>query len=218
MHEPTSASRSLPPAELPLPPSRNPVRRLYEWTLRWASTPYGVPALCVLSFAESSFFPVPPDALLAPLCFARPQRWWRYALYCSISSVLGGILGWWIGAALWDLTQGFFFRHVPGFTPEIFELVRQRYNDNAFLAILLAAFTPIPYKVFTIASGVFDVGLGLLVLASVLGRSARFFLLAGLIRVCGPRLRPHLERNLELAVVALCVLALLGFLAIKWLA
>lgn len=200
-----------------LPASRNPLRRLYVWTLRWADTPYGVPALCLLSFAESSFFPIPPDTLLAPLCFARPERWWRYALYCSVASVAGGVLGWWIGVAVWDLTRGFFFGHVPGFTPEVFEVVRQKYNENAFLAILVAAFTPIPYKVFTIASGVFHAGLDTLLLASVLGRSARFFLLGALVRVCGPRIRPHLERNLELVVVALCILAVLGFLAIRWL-
>ena len=206
---------AIPPSA---PPSRKKsiLRRLYDWTLTWADTPYGLPALVVISFAESSFFPIPPDALLIPLCFSKPKSWFKYAVFCSVASVAGGVLGWYIGHAFWDLTQDFFFNHIPGFTPAVFDLVRQKYDENAFLAVLTAAFTPIPYKVFTIASGVFDVSLAVVISASVLGRSARFFVLAGLIRGFGPRIRPHLERNFELAALAVLILGILGFLTLKF--
>jgi len=210
------ASMTDSPASRPKKPHL--LRRLYDWTLTWADTPYGTPALAILAFAESSFFPIPPDVLLTALAFSQPKRWWRYALLCSVASVAGGIVGWWIGLSFWHLTADFFFRAVPGFTPEIFALVQQKYNDNAFVAILTAAFTPIPYKVFTIASGVFGVPITTLIWASVLGRSARFFALAGVIRLYGPKVRPFLERNFEWACTALFLLAVVGFLAIKWFA
>ncbi|MFA4943492.1 MAG: YqaA family protein [Lentisphaeria bacterium] len=206
----------MPEAAKPAP-RRSWLRRLYDWTLHWADTPYGLPALALLSFAESSFFPVPPDVLLSALCFARPKRWFTYALVCSAASVIGGIFGWLIGMFLWEATSHFFFSHIPGFTEAVFSRVQDAYQENAFLAILTAAFTPIPYKVFTIASGVFQVGLGVLIGASALGRSGRFFLVAALIRQFGPRIRPFLERNFEWAALALGALGLLGFLLIKWL-
>jgi membrane protein YqaA with SNARE-associated domain len=114
------------------------------------------------------------------------------------------------------LTQDLFFRFVPGFTPEVFAKVQQLYLDNAFLAILGAAFTPIPYKVFTIASGVFEVALPILIGASIFGRGARFFMVAGVIRMFGPAIKPHLEKYLEWASVILFLLGLAGFAAIKW--
>jgi len=206
-----------------LPPTPEPVRkksiirRLYDWTMTWAETPYGLPALTILSFAESSFFPIPPDALLVPLCFSKPKSWFKFAAFCSAASVAGGVLGWYIGHALWSLTREFFFTHIPGFTPAVFDLVQRKYDENAFLAVLTAAFTPIPYKVFTIASGVFEVSLAVMISASVIGRSVRFFILAGLIRGFGPRIRPHLERNFELAAYAVLILGVLGFLALKFL-
>jgi membrane protein YqaA with SNARE-associated domain len=130
--------------------------------------------------------------------------------------VVGGVLGWWIGLQFWHLTQDLFFRFVPGFTPEVFAKVQQLYLDNAFLAILGAAFTPIPYKVFTIASGVFEVALPILIGASIFGRGARFFMVAGVIRMFGPAIKPHLEKYLEWASVILFLLGLAGFAAIKW--
>jgi membrane protein YqaA with SNARE-associated domain len=193
------------------------IRRLYNWTLSWAERPGGTRALVGLSFVESSFFPIPPDPLLMALCFAKPKDWWKFALWCTVASVAGGVFGWWIGMTFWHATEAFFFRVVPGFSPEIFEVVQQKYNENAFLAVLTAAFTPIPYKVFTIASGVFEVALTTLVAASVIGRGARFFLVAGVIRLFGPTIKPHLERYLEIAAIVLFLVGLVGFLAIKWL-
>jgi membrane protein YqaA with SNARE-associated domain len=197
--------------------TKNPLRKLYFWTLHWAETKYAVPALFALSFTESSFFPIPPDVLLIALCFAQPRKWIYYGAVCTVASVLGGMLGWYLGLGFWHLADEFFFRVIPGFTPELFEVVRQKYNENAFLAILTAAFTPIPYKVFTIASGVFQVSLWTLVISSILGRGMRFFLVCGLIRGFGPRIKPFLEKHFEVATLLLLGVAVLGFVAIKYL-
>jgi membrane protein YqaA with SNARE-associated domain len=200
-------------------PAKKPncIRRLYHWTLSWADRRGGTGALAGLSFIESSFFPIPPDPLLMALCFGKPKDWWKFALWCSLASVAGGVFGWWVGLTFWHATEAFFFKIVPGFTPEIFQIVQQKYNDNAFVAILGAAFTPIPYKVFTIASGVFQVSLTTLITASIIGRSARFFLVAGIIRLFGPAIKPHLEKYLEVAAIVMFLLGLAGFAAIKFL-
>lgn len=192
-------------------------RRLYNWVLHWADTPYASPALFAISFAESSFFPIPPDVLQIAMSFARPRRSYYYALISAVASVLGGILGWYIGIALWESLGGFFTTYVPGMSEEKVAYVGSLYERHAFWSILAAAFTPIPYKVFTIAAGIFhdQVPLRTLILASVLGRSARFFLVATCIYFLGPRVREFLEKRLELMTLALFALLVLGFLAIK---
>jgi len=192
-----------------------PLKRLYLWVLSWADSRYGTPALFVIAFAESSFFPIPPDVLQIALSVGRPKRSYLYALTAAAGSVLGGILGWYIGHALWESLESFFFEYVPGFTHENFGLVKARYDEHAFLAIFGAAFTPIPFKVFTIASGVFEVALGTLVLASTIGRSARFLLVATAIYFLGPQVKALLDRYLGIATFALLVLGVGGFLAIK---
>lgn len=197
--------------------TRNPLRKLYYWTLHWADTPYALPALILLSFAESSFFPIPPDVLLMAMCFAKPQKWMTYAFWCTVASVAGGVFGWYLGWGFWELTRDFFFRVVPGFTPEVFARVGELYQENAFVAVLSAAFTPIPYKVFTVAAGVFAVSIPTLILASIVGRGARFFLVGGLIRGFGPKIKPFLEKHFEIASILLLALAIAGFAAIKYL-
>ncbi len=205
------------PAASPSEPKKpNIVRRLYNWVLSWAETPYGTPALFVISFVESSFFPIPPDVLQIALSVARPKRAFFYAAVSVVASVLGGIAGWWIGTTLWDSVSSFFFEYVPGFTPDNYALVERKYNEHAFLAIFTAAFTPIPYKVFTIASGVFDVALSTLIFASILGRGGRFFLVASAIFFFGPTVKTWLEKYFELATLVLLVVGALGFLAIKY--
>lgn len=195
------------------------LRRLYDWTLSWAQTPYGLWAMVGLSFVESSFFPIPPDVLLVALCFAKPRGWFWYALWCSVASVLGGVFGWWIGMAAWDALSPFFFAWLGpmGFTQENFDAVQALYSKHGFWAILGAAFTPIPYKVFTIASGAFHFPLYELVLASAIGRTARFMMVALVIRVGGPTVKPYLEKHFEIAAVVLFLLGVLGFVAIKFL-
>lgn len=193
--------------------TRNPIRKLYFWTLHWAATPHAVPALAVLSFAESSFFPVPPDVLLIAICFSTPKRWARIALWCSVASVLGGILGYYLGWALWDSVGKPIVDFYDG--QEVMDKVQVWYTELGFLGVLVAAITPIPYKVFTIASGWFHFDFVQFVAASAVGRSFRFFLVAGLIGRYGERIRPFLETKLEWALVALAVVAIAGFAAIK---
>jgi membrane protein YqaA with SNARE-associated domain len=208
------------PAEAPATRGRaNPLKRLYRWVLHWAETPYGTPALALLSFAESSFFPIPPDVLQIALSVSKPRRSFYYAAVSAVASVVGGVAGWYIGRALWLSVDDFFFSYVPGFSHANFNRVETLYGENAFLAILAAAFTPIPYKVFTIAAGVFHrtVPLQTLILASLVGRSARFFLVATVMYFFGESAKAVLERHFEWMTLALFALLTAGFLAIRML-
>lgn len=209
------SSRSSADPAVPAAPPRNPLKRLYQWVLHWAETPYGTPALFGISFVESSIFPIPPDVLQIALSVSKPRRSFYYAAVNTAGSVLGGIAGWAIGLTLWAALSGFFFQYVPGFTESNFELVRQQYERNAFLAIFTAAFTPIPFKVFTIGAGVFQIPLTTLIAASVLGRAGRFFLVGGCIYWFGPTVKTLLDKYLEVATVVLTVLLIGGFMAIK---
>lgn len=195
--------------------TKNPLRKLYFWTLHWADTKYALPALFILSFIESSFFPIPPDVLLMAICFSAPRRWLAAAFWCTVASVLGGILGWYIGWGLWESVGRSIVHFYHG--EAVMESVQGWYNTYGFWGVLIAAITPIPYKIFTIASGVFQFNLGLLILASILGRGFRFFLVAGLIRGFGPAIKPFLEKHFELSVIAVTAIGILGLFAIKFL-
>jgi membrane protein YqaA with SNARE-associated domain len=190
-------------------------RRLYDWVIHWARTPYGVPALFVLSFAESSFFPIPPDVLLLALGVAAPHRALWYAAVCSVASVLGGVLGYAIGFFVWDTAQDVFFTYVPGFTREGFGRVQALYDAYGFLAVMVAGFTPIPYKIFTIASGVFGMNLPLFVVASAISRSARFFIEGVLLFRYGARIQQILDRYFNLITIAFLVLLFGGFAVVR---
>lgn len=195
----------------------NLIKRLYLWVLGWAETRYGSPALFCLSFAESSFFPIPPDVLQIALSVGKPKRSYFYALVSVLGSVAGGVLGWYIGFAVWEngLSE-VFFKYVPGVTPENFEKVRLRYDEHAFMAIFGAAFTPIPFKVFTIASGVFEVSLPTLIGASLLGRGARFMIVATAIFFFGPTVKVYLDKYFGLITFAVLALLIGGFVAVKY--
>lgn len=195
----------------------NPLRRLYVWVLHWADTRFGPQALALISFAESSFFPIPPDVLQIALSVANPGRAFLYAGISLVASVVGGLLGWAIGSFAWDQVGHHFMTWIPGLTPEIFEHVRQLYLDNAFFAILGAAFTPIPFKVFTIASGIFGVPLPVLAVASFFGRGGRFFLVATVFHFAGPAARRLLDEYLEIATIGLFLLFVAGIAAISYL-
>lgn len=195
--------------------TKNPLRKLYFWTLHWADTKYALPALAVVSFTESSFFPIPPDVLLMAICFSAPHRWFRAALVCTVASVAGGVFGYYIGWGLYETLGQPIVKFYHG--EAVMHSVKTWYDQYGFWGVLIAAITPIPYKVFTIASGVFEFNLGLLVAASVIGRGFRFFLVAALIRWMGPRIRPFLEKNFEVAVTLFAVLAIGGFAALKFL-
>jgi len=192
------------------------IRRLYDWVLHWAETPYGAPALFLLAFVESSVFPVPPDVLLIALCITLPRRAWYYALLCSVGSLLGGMLGYLLGWGFWSLLDDFFFSYVPGFTPDLFARVQALYAEHDFWVVFAAGFTPIPYKVITIAAGVFLINFPIFVLASLIGRSARFFLVAGLIRRFGPGIRSFVDRYFNLLSLLFLILLVGGFLVVKY--
>lgn len=191
------------------------LRRLYDWILHWADTPYGTWALFLLAFCESSFFPIPPDILLIALAVAVPAKALKYALVCSVGSVLGGVLGYLIG---WQFMAAIGERIVAFYGLEgkvdFIEGVYQRYDA---WAVGIAGFTPIPYKVFTIAAGMFKVNFWVFLVASLVSRSARFFILGGLIHAFGPRIQRFIDRYFNTLAVAFCVLLVLGFILIRYL-
>jgi membrane protein YqaA with SNARE-associated domain len=194
-----------------------PLRRLYDWVLHWAETPYGSPALFALALAESSFFPIPPDPLLVALCLGAPARSMRFAVTATVASVVGGVLGYAIGAGAWTLLQDWFFAYVPGVSPESFASVQALYERYDFWAVFLAGLTPIPYKVFTLSSGVFSINFGVFVLASVLSRGLRFFVVAGLIYRFGQPITRFIDRYFNLLALAFGALLVGGFLLIEFL-
>jgi len=200
---------------VPVPPG--PIRRLYDWVLHWADTPYGVPALFLIAAAESSFFPLPPDPLLLALCLGAAKRSLRFAAVATLASVLGGMAGYAIGYGAWGAAQGWFFTYVPGVSPEAFESVRDFYDRNGFAAVFLAGLTPIPYKVFTLASGVFGINFAIFVVASILSRGLRFFVLAGLVFYFGPPIERFIDRHFDRLVIVFSVLLVAGFVVIEFL-
>lgn len=193
-----------------------PIRRLYDWTLSWADKPGGTWALFIIAFAESSFFPIPPDVLLLALVFGARQKWLKYAVVCTAGSVLGGVAGWLIG---WGLAESVAQPLLNFFDPDgsTQEQIKVWYEQYGFLGILIAAITPIPYKVFTVASGLFHYSLPALIFASILGRGFRFIIVAAVARVFGPAIKPFIDKNLEWCFLAFGALVVAGFFAIKFL-
>lgn len=190
------------------------LRKLYDWVLGWAETPYAVPALFVLAFTESSFFPVPPDVLLIALAISVPRNAVYYALICSIGSVMGGLLGYLIGFSFMEAV-GNRIIDFYGFSHQ-WEYVGLLYNEYAGWAVGVAGFTPIPYKVFTIAAGAFKIDLPVFILASAVSRSARFFIVAGLIYFFGPPIRRFIDKYFNLLAIAFVLLLIGGFVLIKY--
>ena len=189
--------------------------RMYDWVLRWAAHPKAQTALFVMALAEASFFPIPPDVLLVAMSMAKAKRALRYALICSIGSVVGGAIGYGIGWGLWEGVSEFFYRFVPGFNSELYVKVSALYERWNFWIVFTAGFTPIPYKIFTIGAGVAKITFPIFLVASGVSRSARFFLVAGLIAWLGPRAESLIERYLGWITVALVVLLIGGFWILK---
>lgn len=200
---------------VPAPARPNALRRLYNWTVGWAERPGSSWALFGIAFVEASFFPIPPDVLLLALCVGSSKKSFRFALICSVGSVLGGMFGYLIGSVAWHAVSGLFIPYV--FSQGLFDKVQVLYQQNAFLALLTAAFTPIPYKVFTVAAGVFEVNFLTLVGASVLGRSARFFMVASVLYFFGPQMKALLEKYFDWFAWALLALGIAGFVTVKYL-
>lgn len=189
------------------------LRKLYDWVLSWAESKYSTLALAANAFAESSFFPVPPDVLQIALSVSKPEKSFWYATVAGVFSVLGAIFGYFIGLLLYD-TIGKLIIFGLGYE-SYFEAVGVMYKENAFLAVLGAAFTPIPYKVFTIAAGFWDIGLMPLIVASVVGRFGRFFLVAGLIHLFGVGIKTFIDKYFNVLTIVFFVLVALGYLFIE---
>lgn len=196
---------------------RSPVRwmkRLYDWTLHWSKTSSAPYALFGIAFVESSFFPVPPDVLLIAMVVAHKEKWIRFAAICTAGSVCGAFLGYFIGWSLFETIGRFIVEtyHLQA----AMDLVGQKYTQNAFLTVFTAAFTPIPYKVITIAAGLFRIGLPVVVVASVLGRGARFFMVAAALRLYGDRIKDRIERYFDIFSILFIVLLIGGFVLLKY--
>lgn len=203
----------------------NPLRSLYDWVLSWADSPYGGLALFLLAFAESSFFPVPPDVLLIALCMGAPRRWWRFALICSVGSVLGGMFGYFIGFKLYDIIGEHILNFVGKLSRQdpIFlrDTAKHYFDTYGVWAVGIAGFTPVPYKVFTITAGFFKMSFVLFVIASALSRSARFFIVGGLIGLLfekyGLKIKAFIDRYFNLLAIIFVVLLIGGFVVLKYL-
>lgn len=193
----------------------NWLKRLYDWVLGWADHAYGTTALAVLAFAESSFFPIPPDVLLIALCLGNRSRWLYFAGVCTAASVAGAALGYWIGATVWAQVDWIFFDYVPGFTPEVFESVKDKYHLYDFWIVFIAAFTPIPYKVITVTAGVFGIAFVPFLFASMVGRAARFVLVSFLLYYFGPPIKEFIDRRFNALTIVFTILLIGGFAALK---
>jgi len=198
------------------------IRKLYDWVLHWAETPYGPIFLFILAFAESSFFPIPPDVLLIALALGARKKSLQFAIICSGASILGGLFGysighylWWEGSAYSGIAH-FFFNNIPGFTEELFMSIQKQYSEYGFLIIFTAGFTPIPYKIFTISAGAFDINLLLFLIASAASRTARFFLVAGLIWKYGESIRMFIDKYFNILSIVFTILLIGGFFLIKY--
>lgn len=193
---------------------RNPIRAIYDWVLSWADHPAGPWALGGLAFAESSFFPVPPDVLLIPMCLSVPRRSFWYAALCTTSSVIGGMLGYLIGYAAYE-SVGRQLLELQGLM-DGFGRIGELYAAYEAWAVALAGFTPIPYKVFTIAAGLFQVDFTVFVVASIVGRGGRFFLVAALLRLFGEPMKEFIDRYFNLLTLLLAVLIVAGFVVLHY--
>lgn len=182
-------------------------KKLYAWTIALAESRHAPWALAFVSFAESSFFPIPPDVMLIPMAVAQPKRAWFFAGVCTVASVLGGILGYYIGAALYD-SVGQWLIDFYGGAAKV-EALREAYQKWGAALILIKGVTPIPYKFVTIVSGFLGYSFPLFVILSIITRGARFFIVAGLLNKFGEPIKAWLEKNFGL-FLALLAVALVG--------
>ncbi|WBL79665.1 DedA family protein [Bradyrhizobium xenonodulans] len=185
------------------------LKRIYDWCIDAAHKPYALWIMGAVAFAESSFFPVPPDVMLIPMSLARPQRAWVYAAICTITSVLGGLLGYAIGALLFD-SVGHWLIQVYGLGDKV-DAFRASYAEWGAVIILLKGLTPIPYKLVTITSGFAGYNLILFIVCSIVARGGRFFIVAILLNRYGDWIRVKIEKHLGLVVAVGAAVLVLGF-------
>lgn len=205
----TDQNISPPPTPLP-----SPLRRLYDWTLDLAARKNAAWALSFVSFIESSVFPIPPDVLLIPMVLSNRAKAWWYAFLCTIASVLGALLGYAIGALLFDAVAQPILSFY-GYAHK-FEEFAGRYNEWGVWVVLIAGLTPFPFKVITIASGATGLGLPVFIIASIVARGIRFFAVAGLIYVFGPPVRAFVEKRLGLVFAVSLAVLVGGFVVARY--
>lgn len=189
------------------------LRKLYDWVLSLARHRHATKALAAVSFAESSFFPIPPDVMLAPMVVTRPERAYFYATVCTVASVLGGILGYAIGHFLEPV--GMWLLAVMG-KADTFEASKALFQQHGAWVILIKGLTPIPYKLITIAAGVFAFNLPLFILLSVITRAARFFLVAFVVKTFGPAMLEIVEKRLALWTLLFVVVLVGAIVAVRF--
>ncbi len=190
------------------------IRRLYAWAMESAESPHALLALVAVSFAESSFFPLPPDTLLVPMVLAQRQRALVLAAWCTAASVAGGMLGYAIGSLLYE-SLGKWIINLYGYGNGV-EAFRETYAAWGAWIILLKGMTPIPYKLVTIASGFSGYNFGLFVLLSIITRGIRFGLVAGGLARYGEPIRDFLERRLEMVALGMVAIVVAGFVIVKY--
>lgn len=185
------------------------LRKLYDWVMGLAGSKHAPSALFAVSFAEASFFPIPPDVMLAPMVLKRPERAWFYAFICTLASVLGGIAGYAIGYFLIDL--GTWLLALSGKGKEDLDTFQCWVNQYGAWVVLIKGLTPIPFKLVTIAMGIGKLSLPIFIITCIITRGARFFLVAGVVKVAGPAMLPIIERRLGLVAAGVIVLIVAGF-------
>lgn len=189
-------------------------KKLYDWTMSLAASPHATLALGAIAFAESSFFPVPPDVILVPMSLAEPRKAWRYAALCTVASVAGGALGYALGALFYD-TVGQWLIHLYGYESKM-DAMRDFYAQWGAFFILVKGLTPIPFKLVTIFSGLFNYNFPLFLLLATITRGGRFFLLAAALNHFGDAIRLRLERHFGLFMGSLAAIVVCGFvIAVK---
>jgi membrane protein YqaA with SNARE-associated domain len=189
------------------------LKTLYDRTLHLSSHPKSVWFLGLVSFIESSFFPIPPDVMLAPMILANRQKTWFYATICTITSILGGLFGYFIGYAFFQsigVALIEFYGHQEGFT-----LFQDSYNEHGAWIVFAGGITPLPYKIITITSGAVGMNVLVFLIASLLSRGLRFFIIAGLLWFFGPTIKKQLDRHLTIITILFFILLLAGFYMIK---
>lgn len=192
------------------------LRRLYDWTLTKAEHPWALWIMASISFIESSIFPITPLVMVVPMVLARPDRAWLIAGVCTLASVAGGVLGWWIGHAFFE-ELGRPVLELYG-KAEKFDEIAAKFNEFGAEAVLFAAITPFPYKVVTIFSGVAGLNIWTLIGASIIGRGLQFFIAAGVVWYFGDRAKALIEKHMTLAAILLAILLIGGLLAVRLIA
>ncbi len=202
----------------------NWLKSLYDWVLDWSNSKWGAYALFFLAFIEASFFPIPPDVLLIALCLGLRSKSFYFVFICALGSTLGAIFGYSIGYFLWwnssqEFSQfaKFFFNIIPGFSTEIFYEIKQKYEEWNFWVIFVSGFTPIPFKVFTISAGAFNINFNLFLLASLIARATRFIIIGALIWRFGEPIRSFIDKYFNILAFLFSFLLIGSFFIIKYL-